>query len=69
MRVGVCAPHGKQIDGFTYDDCRIQWDAPAVRKPVRWKDQRTLLALKDRSVLLQFELQGAILYSYRFADE
>lgn len=68
-RVALTWPDGSEIAGYGIADCRVSVDFGRVYTPIRWADKADLSELKDKQVVLNFELPGAVLYSYRFAAD
>lgn len=68
LRVAVTTADGKELPGFGFDDCRIEYDAKRTYTSVRWKAHADLRSLRGQRVKLQFEIKGAALYSYRFVE-
>ena len=65
IRVGLLAPDGTPIRGYTASDCpEIIGDE--IARVVRWKGGSDLSALAGKPVRLRFVLKDADLYSFRF---
>ncbi len=68
VRIGLAAPDGVPIPGYSVDESRIEPDRGRLYTPVRWNDKSDLAELQGRSVVLTFEIKGGAIYSYRFSD-
>ena len=66
VSLAVLAEDGSVIPGFSFDDSEIDLFRDPFRCPVRWKRKSDLAELVNKKVWLQFRIQGAILYSYRW---
>jgi hypothetical protein len=67
-RVAVLDEAGSEIEGFTSKDCRIV-NGDFLDKAVQWADgSADVSKLAGRPVRLRFEMRGAKLYSFRFAE-
>ena len=66
VALAVLAEDGTAIPGFSFDDSEIDLCRDPLRCPVRWKTRPDLAELVGRTVWLQFRVQGAVLYSYRW---
>jgi hypothetical protein len=69
VRVAVCTQDGAAIAGYDFADCQVDYQPDRTYSPVRWRDKKDLSELVGQTVQLQFEIKGAVLYSYRFVDE
>lgn len=69
LRVSVHDINGDNIPGYTLEESVVDHHAEGIRKPAYWKGRSTLNELKGKKVHLQFEVKGAILYSYRLYDD
>ena len=66
IRVAVADPELNIFDGFSFDDS-VPVQENAVRSSVHWKDRANLAQFRGREVILLFNIDQAVLYSYRFA--
>ena len=57
---------GSLIAGYGYEDSQVQVSGGQVYAPVRWKTKNNVSALQGKTVVLQIEIKGAALYSFRF---
>ncbi|MFO0916908.1 MAG: hypothetical protein U0872_01155 [Planctomycetaceae bacterium] len=68
-RVALTWPDGSPIPGYELENCRAQIDFNRVYTPISWSGKDGLSELQGKPVVLNFELPGAILYSYRFSAD
>jgi hypothetical protein len=68
-RVALLAEDGSPLLGYGLDDSTIELSGDRIYRSVRWRDKADLSDLRGRKVKLQFEIKGAVLYSFRFAGE
>ena len=61
VKVGLLDSDGRTIMGFSIDDCVITQDTP-LEKKVTWSENAD--KLRDRSVKLQFILEGCTLFAF-----
>jgi hypothetical protein len=66
-RVALLAEDGRPLPGYGLDDSTIELSGDRIYSSVRWRDKADLSDLRGGKVKLQFEIKGAVLYSFRFA--
>ncbi len=67
VRVAVTDEKGEPIPGFTYSDSQVDINMDKAYTRVQWKG-KNLSELSGKTITLQMEIRGAILYSFRFID-
>jgi hypothetical protein len=67
VRVALKDQFNEDIPNYTLDDC-TPINQNVYREPVRWRNNADLSSLIGKKVRLCFEIKGAALYSYRWAD-
>lgn len=68
VRAAVASPDGNVLPGYSFEDSTIPVNLETAYTPVRWKTKPDVSELQGREVSLQFEIQGAALYSFRFLE-
>ena len=66
MRAAITDASGKAIPGYSFDDSRIELHLDHLYSWAQWRDKPDLTELVGQQVSLQLEVNGGILYSYRF---
>ena len=67
MRLAVTNADGSSIPGYSAEDSEVTVDPGRLYSWARWRDKPDLTKLVGKDVVLRFEVQGAVLYGYRFA--
>ncbi len=68
IRVALTDPEGKEIPGFSLQDCDLIHTCNEVSRVVRWKGDADVSAWTGRPVRLRFALKNADLYAFQFQD-
>lgn len=66
LRVEIRKPDGSVIPGYSLDESRIPVKPGQLYSWAQWRTKPDLSELIDKQVVLHFEVNGAVLYSYRF---
>ena len=66
MRAAITDASGMAIPGYSFDDSRIELHLDHLYSWAQWRDKPDLTELVGQQVSLQLEVNGGILYSYRF---
>ena len=62
VRIGIMAPSGQYLEGFSLDDCiPFEFDQGVAVAP-KWKEHQ-LSEVLDRPIRIAVELQGAVLHA------
>ena len=66
LRVAIVGPDGSAFPGYSLDDSTIPVDTQRLYSLARWKNKADLSELVGQKIAIQFEIRGAVVYSYRF---
>ena len=69
MRMAITTPAGDPLPGFGFDDSQIDLQIDHLYAWARWRNKSDLSELVGKQVQLHFEVNGAVLYAYRFVPQ
>ena len=66
LRVAVTTPDGNVIPGYSLEESQIDVELEQIYSWARWREKKDLSELVGQQIALHIEVNGGVLYSYRF---